>query len=82
MYIINLYKQQPTLYSAENNKKHPTIMMIFTQIFLLEICIQTSYDQNVQLILKSYIPVVYSTTLNDKFVITLQRVATVQTSTN
>jgi hypothetical protein len=31
---------------------------------MLEICIQTSYDQNVQLILKSYIPVVYGTTLN------------------
>jgi len=30
---------------------------------MLEICIQTSYDQNVQLILKSYIPVVYGTLL-------------------
>jgi len=30
---------------------------------MLEICIQTSYDQNVQLILKSYLPVVYITTL-------------------
>ena len=28
-----------------------------------EICIQTSYDQNVQLILKSYLPVVYGTPL-------------------
>jgi hypothetical protein len=28
-----------------------------------EICIQTSYDQNIQLILKSYLPVVYGTTL-------------------
>ena len=26
---------------------------------MLEICIQTSYDQNVQLILKSYLPVVH-----------------------
>ena len=33
---------------------------------MLEICIQTSYDQNVQLILKSYLPVVYGTTLNDR----------------
>jgi hypothetical protein len=32
---------------------------------MLEICIQTSYDQNVQLILKSYLPVVLGTTLND-----------------
>ena len=31
---------------------------------MLEICIQTSYDQNIQLILKSYLPVVYGTTLN------------------
>ena len=30
---------------------------------MLEICIQTSYDQNIQLILKSYLPVVYGTTL-------------------
>ena len=30
---------------------------------MLEICMQTSYDQNVQLILKSYLPVVYGTTL-------------------
>ena len=29
----------------------------------LEICIQTSYDQNVQLILKIYLPVVYGTPL-------------------
>jgi hypothetical protein len=28
---------------------------------MLEICIQTSYDKNVQLILKSYLPVVYGT---------------------
>jgi hypothetical protein len=32
---------------------------------MLEICIQTSYDQNVQLILKSYLPVVYGTTLSE-----------------
>ena len=30
---------------------------------MLEICIQTSYDQSVQLILKSYLPVVYGTPL-------------------
>jgi hypothetical protein len=33
---------------------------------MLEICIHTSYDQNVQLILKSYLPVVYGTTLKYK----------------
>jgi hypothetical protein len=35
---------------------------------MLEICIQTSYDQNVQLILKSYLPVVYGTPLNGAIV--------------
>jgi hypothetical protein len=34
---------------------------------MLEICIQTSYDQNVQLILKLYLPVVYGTPLSAKF---------------
>ena len=33
---------------------------------MLEICIHTSYDQNVQLILKSYLPVVYGTPLNSE----------------
>jgi hypothetical protein len=31
---------------------------------MLEICIHTSYDQNVQLILKSYLPVVYDIPLS------------------
>ena len=31
---------------------------------MLETCIQTSYDQNFQLVLKSYIPVVYGTPLS------------------
>jgi hypothetical protein len=30
---------------------------------MLEICMQIAYDQNVQLILKSYLPVVYGTIL-------------------
>jgi hypothetical protein len=30
-----------------------------------ELCIQTSHDQSVQLILKSYLPVVYGTPLQD-----------------
>ena len=37
-------------------------MVLITE--MLEICIQTSYDQNIQLILKSYLPVVLGTTLN------------------
>jgi hypothetical protein len=32
---------------------------------MLELCIQTSYDQNVQLNLKSYLPVVYGTPLRE-----------------
>ena len=39
-------------------------VILITEI--LEICIQTSYDQNVQLILKSYLPVVYGTPLSWK----------------
>ena len=31
---------------------------------MLEVCIQTSYDQSVQLIFKSFLPVVYGTPLN------------------
>ena len=38
-----------------------SVVLLITE--MLEICIQTSYDQNVQLILKSYLPVVYGTTL-------------------
>ena len=41
-------------------------MVLITE--MLEICIQTSYDQNVQLILKSYLPVVYGTLLNGAIV--------------
>jgi hypothetical protein len=44
------------------------ILKLFLSVVLitemLEICIQTSYDQNVQLILKSYLPVVYGNPLN------------------
>jgi hypothetical protein len=37
---------------------------------MLEICIQTSYDQNFQLILKTYLPVVYGTPLNNNYSLT------------
>jgi hypothetical protein len=56
----------------KNRKLHFNTRRLYFIIFLylnsnitemLEICIQTSYDQNVQLILKSYLPVVYGTTL-------------------
>jgi hypothetical protein len=51
------------------NEKFTSHISAFLSVVLitemLEICIQTSYDQNVQLILKSYLPVVYGTTLTD-----------------
>jgi hypothetical protein len=40
---------------------------------MLEICIQTSYDQNIQLILKSYLPVVYGTPLRSESIDWLAR---------
>ena len=48
--ILTNSNQQPQSYKCNS---HITEM--------LKICIQTSYDQNVQLILKSYLPVVYGT---------------------
>ena len=41
---------------------------------MLEICIHTSYDQNVQLILKSYLPVVLGTTLKGKRSIAIREI--------
>jgi hypothetical protein len=50
------------------NEKKILVIAAFLSVVLitemLEICIQTSYDQHVQLILKSYLPVVYGTPLN------------------
>ena len=40
---------------------HIAAVVLITE--MVEICIQTSYDQNFRLILKSYLPVVYGTTL-------------------
>ena len=39
------------------------IAAFLSVVLMLEICIQTSYDQNIQLILKNYLPVVYGTPL-------------------
>jgi hypothetical protein len=48
-----------------------------------EICIQTSYDQNVQLILKSYISVVYGTPLSrqNKYVMMMMMMMMATTTT-
>jgi hypothetical protein len=64
LYIINSERFFPSWfeYSYPPLCVHIFIMVLITE--MLEICIQTSYDQNVHLILKSYLPVVYGTTLN------------------
>jgi hypothetical protein len=67
---IHCNKYQILTNSNQQNQsyKFTSHMAAFLSVVLitemLEICIQTSYDQNVQLILKSYLPVVYVTTLN------------------
>ena len=43
---------------------HIAFLFVVLITEMLEICIQTSYDQNVQLISKSYLPVVYGTPLS------------------
>jgi hypothetical protein len=43
------------------------ILSVVLNTEMLEICIQTSYNQNVQPILKSYLPVMYGTTLMSEF---------------
>jgi hypothetical protein len=45
------------------NSHIATFLSVVLITEMLEICIQTSYDQNVQLILMSYLPVVYGTPL-------------------
>ena len=54
--------QQTQIYKFTSHIAAFLSMILITE--MLEICIQTSYDQNVQLILKSYFPVVLGTTLN------------------
>jgi hypothetical protein len=59
----NFSKFQPTdseLKFTSHIAAFPSVVLITK---MLEIYIQTSYDQNVQLILKSYLPVVLGTTL-------------------
>ena len=53
--------QQTQSYDFNSHIAAFLFMVLITE--MLEICEQTSYDQNVQLILKSYLPVVYGTTL-------------------
>ena len=59
--ILANSNQQTQSYKFTSHKAVFLSVVLITE--MLEICIQTSYDQNVQLILKSYLPVVYGTTL-------------------
>jgi hypothetical protein len=59
--ILTNSNQQTQSYKFTSHITAFPSMVLITE--MLEICIQTSYDQNVQLILKSYLPVVYGTLL-------------------
>jgi hypothetical protein len=61
--ILTNSNQQTQSYKFTNHIAAFLSVVLITE--MLEICIQTSYDQNVQLILKSYLPVVYGTTIKD-----------------
>jgi hypothetical protein len=60
--ILTNSNQQTQSYKFTSHVAAFLSVVLITE--MLEICIQISYDQNVQLILKSYLPVVYGTTLN------------------
>jgi hypothetical protein len=59
--ILTNSNQQTQSYKFTSHIAAFLSVVLITEMF--EICIQTSYDQNFQLILKSYLPVVYGTTL-------------------
>jgi len=61
--ILTNSNQQTQSYKFTSHIAAFLYVVLITE--MLEICIQTtSYDQNVQLILKSYLPVVLGTTLS------------------
>ena len=61
--ILTNSNQQTQSYKFTNHIAAFLSVGLITE--MLEICIQTSSDQNVQLILKSYLPVMYGTPLWD-----------------
>ena len=67
MFVINIKILANSNQQTQSYIKFSSHIAAFLSVVLitemLEICIQTSYDQNVQLILKSYLPVVYGTPL-------------------
>ena len=60
--ILTNSNQQTQSYKFTSNIAAFLSLVSITE--MLEICMQTSYDQNVQLILKSYLPVMYGTPLS------------------
>ena len=61
--VINIKILTSSNQQSQSYKFTSHILSVVLITEMLEICIQTSYDQNVQLILKSYLPVMYGTTL-------------------
>ena len=57
--ILTISNQQTQSYKFTSHIAAFLSVVLITE--MLEICIQTSYDQNVQLIIKSCLPVVYGT---------------------
>jgi hypothetical protein len=74
--ILTNFNQQNRSYKFTSHIAAFLSVVLITE--MLEICIQTSYDQNVQLILKSYLPVVLGTTLNNISVILWQSILLVE----
>jgi hypothetical protein len=60
--ILTNSNQQTQSYEFTSHIAAFLCVVLITE--MLEICIQTSYDQNAQRILKSYLPVVYGTPLS------------------
>ena len=63
--ILTNSNQQTLSYNFTSHIAAFLSVVLITE--MLEICIQTSYDENVQLILKSDLPVVYGTPLKGIF---------------
>ena len=60
--ILTNSNQQTQSYEFTSHKAAFLSVVLITE--MLEICMHTSYDQNVQLFLKSYLPVVNGTPLS------------------
>jgi hypothetical protein len=61
--ILTNSNQQTQSYKFTSHIHVAAFLSVVLITEMLEICIQTLYDQNIQLILKSYLPVVYGTPL-------------------